>query len=101
MTPAGVDPDKSPGPLGGIGSRFAGGFRRCRSRPHHSRIDILNASADLIRTNPQLSDPMSLLLSFILLAESIWEKKHPVFGVSFGTLLLIWYVMNELKKNQK
>ena len=47
------------------------------------------------------SNTMTTLLCAALLAESFWEKKHPVFGVSFGTLLLIWFVMNELKKNQK
>ena len=36
-----------------------------------------------------------------ILAESVFEKKHPVFGVSFGTLLLILLIVNQLKSSDK
>ena len=44
---------------------------------------------------------MISILSTVLLAETFWEKKHPIFGVSFGTLLLIMLVLNEINKNKK
>jgi len=37
----------------------------------------------------------------IIIAESFFEKKHPVFGVSFGTLLLILLIVNQLKSSDK
>jgi hypothetical protein len=43
---------------------------------------------------------MISVLSFVLLAETFWEKKHPIFGVSFGTLLLIFFVLNQLKNKK-
>lgn len=47
------------------------------------------------------SRSMITILSTVLLAETFWEKKHPIFGVSFGTLLLIMFVLNEINKNKK
>ncbi len=39
-----------------------------------------------------------MFLATLLLVENFWEKQHPVFGVSMGTLLLIWLVTQSLNR---